>query len=551
ATRALLAEVPPVYRTQVNDVLLAGFARSLSAWTGSAAIQVDLEGHGREEIAADLDVSRTVGWFTALYPVRLDLAGTAEGSGAGPGGALRAVKERLRAIPNRGLGFGLLRYLGDEEARAALSRAPVSEISFNYLGQLDQALPEASPFLLARENAGPAEDPAQPRRFLLDVAASVLGGRMELTATFGRSVHRRATIERLLDAFARELRAIVEHCRQPEAGGFTPSDFPLARIDQDALDRLLAPFPDRSRNVEEIYPLSPLQSGLLFHTLEAPGAGMYGQQLAVTLEGAFDPLAFERAWSHVIARHALFRTAFAWRDLDRPLQIAFRSLPLPIEHFDWRREALEDPENEAASRETVRARLRDFLRAESARDFDPARAPLLRLHLIRIAERTWRFAWTHHHLILDGWSLPLVLDEVMAAYAAYALGREPELPRPRPYRDYIAWLERQDRGAAESYWRSRLAGFAEPTPLPTLPTTRPARAFAAGEAFQRELDRELPEGTTAALDAFARGHQVTLNTLVQGAWAILLARSARRRDVVFGATVSGRPAEIAGIETMI
>src|SRR6185295_4696061 len=122
ATRALLAEVPPVYRTQVNDVLLAGFARALSAWTGSAAIQVDLEGHGREEIAADLDVSRTVGWFTALYPVRLDLAGTAEGSGAGPGGALRAVKERLRAIPNRGLGFGLLRYLGDEEARAALSR---------------------------------------------------------------------------------------------------------------------------------------------------------------------------------------------------------------------------------------------------------------------------------------------------------------------------------------------------------------------------------------------------------------------------------------------
>ncbi|HXU44303.1 MAG TPA: condensation domain-containing protein, partial [Thermoanaerobaculia bacterium] len=253
ATRALLAEVPPVYRTQVNDVLLAGFARSLSAWTGSAAIQVDLEGHGREEIAADLDVSRTVGWFTALYPVRLDLAGTAEGSGAGPGGALRAVKERLRAIPNRGLGFGLLRYLGDEEARAALSRAPASEISFNYLGQLDQALPEASPFLLARENAGPAEDPAQPRRFLLDVAASVLGGRMELTATFGGNVHRRATIERLLDAFARELRAIVEHCRQPEAGGFTPSDFPLARIDQGALDRLLAPFPDRGRNVEEIY----------------------------------------------------------------------------------------------------------------------------------------------------------------------------------------------------------------------------------------------------------------------------------------------------------
>src|SRR6185295_1090724 len=260
------------------------------------------------------------------------------------------------------------------------------------------------------------------------------------------------------------------------------------------------------------------------------------------------------------ARHALFRTAFAWRDLDRPLQIAFRSLPLPIERLDWRAktaestattEAAEATKGKSAIGEAMRARLRDFLLAESARDFDPARAPLLRLHLIRIAERTWRFAWTHHHLILDGWSLPLVLDEVMAAYAAYALGREPELPRPRPYRDYIAWLERQDRGAAESYWRSRLAGFAEPTPLPTLPTTRPARAFAAGEAFQRELDRELPEGTTAALDAFARGHQVTLNTLVQGAWAILLARSARRRDVVFGATVSGRPAEIAGIETMI
>jgi amino acid adenylation domain-containing protein/non-ribosomal peptide synthase protein (TIGR01720 family) len=231
-TETLLRVVPAAYHTQINDVLLAAFAQALSGWTGADAVLVDLEGHGREDLFEGLDLTRTVGWFTVMYPMVLDLHGC-----EGPGDALASVKEQLRAVPGHGIGYGLLRYLrGDEALRAELAAMPQAEVSFNYLGQLDQALPESSPLSGARESAGPLHSPRAKRRHAIDVLSNVVGGRLHARFAYAGALHEHATMEKLADRFVEALRAIIEHCASGEAGGPTPSDLLEPGITDDMLD---------------------------------------------------------------------------------------------------------------------------------------------------------------------------------------------------------------------------------------------------------------------------------------------------------------------------
>jgi len=525
-TRALLQRVPSVYRTQINDVLLAALAGALARRLGRGVVPLDLEGHGREEICDGVDLSRTVGWMTAIFPFPLRLDPE-----QGPATALKATKEQGRAVPGRGLGYGVLRYLGTPQTRERLRSMPAAEISFNYLGQLDQALPVDGWLRPAGLPAGPGRSPRQLRRWLLEVQASVTGGRLRLTWTYSASLHRRATVESLASGMAAELRALIAHCLAPEAGGFTPSDFPLARLGQERIDHLATADP----LLEDLYPLSPAQQGILFHTLNDPVAGLYCHQLDCELAGPLDPAAFGRAWEEVMGRHAILRTAFLWEGLPAPLQKVSRRAAVPLVQEDW--SLLPEAER--------RDRWADHLSEDRLRPFDVARAPLMRLRLVRWSERSHRLGWTHHQILLDGWSIPRLLQEVFAAYAALRDGDAPRLAPARPYRDFIAWLVRRDRGAAEAFWRAELRGFHRPTAVELGGGPRPE-----GAGFGEER-LALTEAASETLRRLARSRQLTLNTLVQGAWALLLARASGERDVVFGAVTSGRPADLRGAEEML
>jgi amino acid adenylation domain-containing protein/non-ribosomal peptide synthase protein (TIGR01720 family) len=233
-TRALLQEVPQAYNTQINDVLLTVLVQAFAQWTGTRCLLVDLEGHGREEIFAEVDLSRTVGWFTTIFPVLLELREVDH-----PGEALKSVKEQLRCIPHGGIGYGLLRYLnGDEAIAEKLRTLPQAEVSFNYLGQFDQVLSSDSMFGLTKESSGPEHSQLGHRSYLLDVNAFVAGGQLQLDWIYNEHRHQRATIEGLAKGFVAALQALIAHCQSPEAGGYTPSDFPLARLDEQKLSKL-------------------------------------------------------------------------------------------------------------------------------------------------------------------------------------------------------------------------------------------------------------------------------------------------------------------------
>jgi amino acid adenylation domain-containing protein/non-ribosomal peptide synthase protein (TIGR01720 family) len=231
-TRALLQEVPAAYRTEINDVLLTALVQVFAQWTKEQSLLVDLEGHGREAIAQDIDLSRTVGWFTTIFPVVLTLEGILE-----PGEALKAIKEQLRSIPNRGIGYGVLRYLSKD---AQLQTLPQAEVRFNYLGQFDQVLPESSLFKRVNQTPGVSRSVAGDRRYLLDINGFVLGGQLQLEWTYSEEIHQRTTIERLARGYLETLRSLITHCQSPEAGGYTPSDFPKAQLSQNDLNKLLS-----------------------------------------------------------------------------------------------------------------------------------------------------------------------------------------------------------------------------------------------------------------------------------------------------------------------
>ncbi len=287
-------------------------------------------------------------------------------------------------------------------------------------------------------------------------------------------------------------------------------------------------------NIENIYPLSPMQQGMLFHTLYAAEPGVYFVQIGWTLRGDVDVAAFVRAWEEIVARHAILRTGFAWERLERPVQIVRKQVKLPLIELDLR--GL--PADEQAARVVA------FAEEDRRRGFDLAKAPLLRIALLRLADDAYRFVWSRHHILLDGWSTPLLVKEVFALYEAYSQKKELRLERPRPYGDYIGWLEKQDRTRAEAFWRAELGGFTAPTPF-RVDRVTPGAADYADEKLT------LSEDASAAILAFARQNQLTASTMIQAAWALLLARYSGEDDVLFGATVSGRSAPVPGIDRMV
>ena len=289
--------------------------------------------------------------------------------------------------------------------------------------------------------------------------------------------------------------------------------------------------------IEDVYSLSPMQSGMLFHTLYSPESGVYLDQVVCEIDGELERDVFELTWKSLIARHSVLRTTIHWQEVDEPLQLVHSDPTLTVQHLDWRSQC-------ETEKQTCLDRL---LEQDRALGICLSQLPLMRITLAHTGKRTWQMLWTFHHVLLDRWSVSLVLAEFKAVYRAHCTGRKIDLTAVQPYSEYIGWLQEQDKSTAEIYWRRTLQGIQAPT---TLPIARPPGNMITRDLHLRQ-QLQLSLETTAALQALARRQRLTLNTLIQGAWAVLLNRYGGAEDVLFGTTVSGRPAALQGVEEMV
>ncbi|WP_051386445.1 non-ribosomal peptide synthetase [Actinokineospora inagensis] len=486
-TARLLGPVPAAYHAGVEDILLTALALA-TAQVGGPRV-VDLERHGREEDAVPgADLHRTVGWFTSTHPVRIDVH-----PGASAGDAIKRIKEQVRAVPGDGLGFGLL--------RDQLS-ATNPDILFNYLGRFDAGTP--GPWSGAPE-AGALGGDANPELSVghaLDINAVTADGRLTATFSWPAALFTQTKIDDLAAAWVSALDALDRHVATG-GGGFTPSDFPLADLDQSDVDELARRHPD----LVDVWRPTALQQGIAFLSrFDDTATDVYTVQFQCELTGPLDTVRLRAAASALLDRHEVLRAS-----VDHPVLVVSAHAELA-----WRETDGDWDQLVAADRRTR---------------FDIASAPLIRFLVGRVGPGRHRLLITFHHLLLDGWSTPLLVRELFELYAGNTL------PAVRSYRDFLHWLSAKDNGIP--VWTQSLAGV-EPT------LVAPAGAARSG-ALPRRVDLALPE----SLSTVARQHGVTVNTLVQTAWGLTLARGLGRTDVVFGATVSGRPADLPGVESMI
>lgn len=494
-TARLVTDATAAFDCSVNDLLLTAFALAAADWReGPDALLVDLEGHGREEFAANVDLSRTVGWFTTLFPVVLDPGCSWADARTDPAvldGAVAMVRSCVRDAPRAGLTYGLLRHLNPQSG-PVLAAGPAPQFAFNYLGRFD---------------VGGEGD------WAVRADATVFG------ASTGGGLAMSHTVE--LDA------VIADHPDGPRlVANWSWPDGLLseARVAELAgrWFEVLAALAHRARaRATGELPLPPLAQGLLFHSLyDHDGADPYLVQFVFELGGALDPAALREALHRLLLRHPQLSAGVRHGPSGRPVQVVD-----PDFTVEWQ----EIPAHED---------LADFLDADRRRRFDLASPPLVRAALQHRADERHTFVLTTHHLLLDGWSMPILIKELFSLYAGHAL------PPATPYRDFLDWLSTRDSRADEAAWRALLSSVDGPTLV--------GGAGRRGSAGARHrLTVELDGTTSARVDAVARQHGLTANVVVQLAWAVLLGALTGRDDVVFGATVAGRPAELPGSEHIV
>ena len=535
-TSALLTTVPTAFRAGVEHVLLTTLFLATLKWrethglsSPGSALVLNVEGHGRDAIAEGVDLSRTVGWFTTLYPLRLHFGDIdvrdAWNGGPAIGRLLKQVKEQLRRVPDRGIGYGVLRYLNPATA-AELQAQRTPDLAFNYLGRVGAGTPKGA---WSSSSTGPlrgAVDPHMRLPHAITLNAQTLEGEngpvLHAQWTWLADCVDADAIADLSRAWITALERLAAHAALARAGGRSPSDVPLVSLTQREIERLEAEEP----LLEDILPLSPLQQGLLFHAVyDNDGLDVYTTQLVLEVEGRFDPVLMRASAQRLLQRHANLRTRFLHEGVSHPVQLVLADAQIPWTEIDVSECSPEEQEH----------RIRRWLDDERRRRFDLSKAPLLRVGIVTLGPRRHRLAILVHHILLDGWSMSLAVQELLTLYA------EPErrLPAVEPYRSYLSWIAGQDTDAARRGWHEVLDGISEGTMLAPRPTKKAPFAL-------EELEVVVDESIAAAASALARRSGWTLNNVLQAAWALVSRGSQQKRMWCSGSRYRGGQRKSAG-----
>jgi amino acid adenylation domain-containing protein/non-ribosomal peptide synthase protein (TIGR01720 family) len=501
-TRALLQEIHKAYHTQINDILLTALVQVLATWSGSNSVLIDLEGHGREEILPDVDLSRTVGWFTSIFPVLLELKATEN-----LGDTIKFIKGQLRAIPNRGIGYGVLRYLsGDAEITSQLSFLPQAEVSFNYLGQFDWGMQSDSFIKLASESVGSEHSQLGQRSHLLEMEGLVVENQLQLEWTYSSNFHSCATVESLAQDFAASLRTLIAHCLSADAGNYTPDVFENQTLHSDAqqinndqrrenkvpLPLHLLELPEDisellPSDTEAAYPLAKMQEFMLHHYVNDPQKmGVYHCQLSYDIDDeSLDLNAFKKAIFILVQKHPALRTVFITSNGFPAVQVVKKNLRFSINEQDISHIKSQEQSNyiDAVMKED----------RQNLFDVENPNEPLFRFRIFPQAENRLEFLMSIHHAITDGWSNIEFLNELSEIYSALKKGEEKTVvPAAKVYREFVA-LEKEIIGSqdASSFWKLHLKDHTYKPLKPLTTSVEQVEAVTEEYNFEEEIIADL------------------------------------------------------------
>ncbi|MCP4155876.1 MAG: AMP-binding protein, partial [bacterium] len=535
-TGLLLTGVNNAFGTEINDILLTALGLAVKDVMGHNRFLIQLEGHGREEFLEDVDINRTVGWFTSMYPVVLDFSLT--GSSENLSRFIKEVKESLHRVPGKGIGYGILKYLTSAEQKKDIDFKQKAQIVFNYLGQFDSDLQQLS-FSIAKESSGMKQNQDQAREFELEVSALIAAKQLEISITFSKKQYKSETISQLLNSYKTSLNKIIAYCSTRETRELTPSDLSYHKLSIESVEDLSLKYP-----LENLYTLSPMQKGMLFYSIyenrdSGRKASAYLNQQAYRLHGHLDEVLVEKSLNELLKRYDILRTAFIYEGFDPPLQLVLKERQVDFYYRDL-------VGSDVGNREEKESWIREYTEKDRLRTFDLSRDVLMRVAVLKVGDSEYEFIWTHHHILMDGWCLGIIISEFFEIYNACLENRTSQLPGITPYSSYIQWLDKQDKKKGLSYWREYLDGYRQEAGLPQ-------SMWQAGDSDYelQTFEFKVDESSTRRLERVARENKVTVNTIIQAIWGILLTRYNNSDDVVFGAVVSGRPPEIDGIESMM
>ncbi|WP_062061823.1 non-ribosomal peptide synthetase [Aquimarina longa] len=536
-TQSLVKDIHHAYGTEINDIILSALSVALKDWIPASKIVIGLEGHGREELFDGVDISRTVGWFTSLYPVCLSIPKEKETSYAA---LLSSTKDMLRQIPNRGIGYGILRHLSDSEnIREDLSVA-YEDLIFNYLGDLDSSLSSENTLLgFAKESIAPSVGTSNTNPNKLVIDSMIVDGCLEIKWSYDANRYNSSTIKELSSNYIAALEAIVAHCQNITKTIKTPGDYglPATLSHKKLVDFKAAKEKEQLANIQDIYPLSALQEGILFHSLYDQEDTAYIVQFYCDLIGSFSRNSFDKSWMHLMQQHTILRTSIYAEGLDIPVQCVYDQLELPIQEVDYSH--LPEVEQEAA--------FKLFLEQDKKERFTLSKAPLFRITLFHLGANRTRMAFTNHHILWDGWSFSKLISNFMECYKMFdAKGNLPSI-LPDQYSTHIHHVLSKNTPEGLSYWKEYLSEVTTATYLPFI-TNASDRNKVFGNKERRSM---LSTTLTTQLNTFAEQHHITINTVLQGVWSFLLSKYTSSPDIVFGATVSGRDSDIEGIEDRV
>ena len=514
STDLLLRKCYKAYRTEVSDILLSVLGLALKNCFGSEKLLVQLEGHGREDISAKTDVTRTIGWFTTVYPFILDMSYSSDEIRQ-----LISVKESLRRIPNKGIGYGVLRYLANK------TDAVQPSITFNYLGDFDSSSKnEEQTFGFSDKYRGAEVTEKMTRSSILEISAILVNSELNVSVSYSNKQYTHATIEKLTQLFKQILSVLIQKLASEQNEQLTPADLTYKQLSLEQVQMLNA-----GGDVEDVFPLSPLQQGLYYHWLSSPST--YLGQMSYRLKGIVSIQAIEKSYELLVSRHTALRTCFTQHVGEELLQVVKKKVASTFHYLDISGKA----------EFSVEA----YKNAEREKGFDLETGSQMRLSVLYLGDNNYEFIWSHHHILMDGWCVGILIREFFQLYDGILGNNIPELPTPYPYATYVKWLMDVDKDHSFSYWRNYLEGYEVLSSLPRINTSKKQPYKSEKRSFSLDVS------VSTAMTNVCTNLGITENTFIQTAWGILLGRYNNTNDVVFGSVVSGRPAEVEGVEEMI